>query len=106
MLDVAVQFQVQCQVRVVFYFVGGLVDFDLSASDDMYSQESLEPLQKAGFDFQRHEEFGILPNDFAELMITSGLVLLPETKWISFHRFVACLVVSSHERFDADEPFG
>ena len=53
----------------------------------MFAPESVEQLQKAGFDFQRHEEFGILPNDFAELMITSGLVLSHDTKWISFHRY-------------------
>jgi len=85
------QFNFKFSVKCVFsptLLVASLV-LIFSASDDMYSQESLEPLQKAGFDFQRHEEFGILPNDFAELMITSGLVLMPETKWISFHRFVA-----------------
>lgn len=58
------------------------------SSNDMYAPESIELLQKSGIDFQRHEEIGILPNDFAELMITSGLVLAPETKWISFHRWV------------------
>lgn len=52
----------------------------------MYAPESVELLQKSGIDFGRHEEYGISPNDFAELMITSGLVLSPETKWISFHR--------------------
>jgi CCR4-NOT transcription complex subunit 7/8 len=56
----------------------------------MFAPESVELLQKSGIDFQRHEEIGILPNDFAELMITSGLVLTDETRWISFHRFVAC----------------
>jgi hypothetical protein len=61
-------------------------------SDDMYSPESIELLQKSGIDFQRHEEIGILPNDFAELMITSGMVLAPETKWISFHRYVFNLI--------------
>jgi CCR4-NOT transcription complex subunit 7/8 len=54
----------------------------------MYPPDSVEQLQKAGIEFQKHEEYGILPNDFAELMITSGLVLAPETKWISFHRWV------------------
>ena len=52
----------------------------------MYAPESIELLQKSGIDLQRHEEMGIQPNDFAELMITSGLVLLEEPKWISFHR--------------------
>ncbi|KAH9487298.1 Poly(A) ribonuclease pop2 [Psilocybe cubensis] len=52
--------------------------------DDMFTPDSVEQLQKAGIDFGRHEEFGILPNDFAELMITSGMVLSHDTKWISF----------------------
>jgi CCR4-NOT transcription complex subunit 7/8 len=54
----------------------------------MYSPDSIELLQKSGIDLQRHEEMGIEPNDFAELMITSGLVLVEDTKWISFHRCV------------------
>ncbi|KAH8825183.1 ribonuclease H-like domain-containing protein [Flagelloscypha sp. PMI_526] len=33
----------------------------------------------------RHEEFGIHPNDFAEFMITSGLVLSKDVKYISYH---------------------
>ncbi|KAI0322419.1 ribonuclease H-like domain-containing protein [Amylostereum chailletii] len=60
-------------------------NFHFSINEDMYAPESIELLQKSGIDFQRHEEIGILPNDFAELMITSGLVLTDETKWISFH---------------------
>ncbi|KIK97075.1 hypothetical protein PAXRUDRAFT_825323 [Paxillus rubicundulus Ve08.2h10] len=60
-------------------------NFKFSISEDMYAPESIELLQKSGIDFQRHEEMGISPNDFAELFITSGLVLLPEAKWISFH---------------------
>lgn len=68
---------------VLSYFIDG------TFSDDMYAPDSLELLQKSGIDFQRHEEFGILPNDFAELLITSGLVLSDVTKWISFHRYVS-----------------
>lgn len=60
-------------------------NFRFSVNDDMYAPDSIELLQKSGIDFQRHEEFGILPNDFAELLITSGLVLSDTTKWISFH---------------------
>ena len=57
-------------------------------SDDMYAPESIDLLQKSGINLQQHEELGIDPHDFAELMITSGLVLADETKWISFHRYV------------------
>ncbi|KAG5716644.1 CCR4-NOT transcription complex subunit 7 [Termitomyces sp. T112] len=60
-------------------------NFKFNLNEEMYAPESIELLQKSGFDFQRHEEIGIMPNDFAELMITSGMVLSPETKWISFH---------------------
>ncbi|TRM60482.1 ribonuclease H-like domain-containing protein [Schizophyllum amplum] len=60
-------------------------NFRFSINEDMYSPDSIELLRKSGIDFQRHEEQGINPNDFAELMITSGLVLSPDTTWISFH---------------------
>ncbi|KAH9851538.1 CAF1-domain-containing protein [Lenzites betulinus] len=60
-------------------------NFRFSASEDMFAPESIDLLQKSGIELQRHEEMGIEPNDFAELMITSGLVLSPDTKWISFH---------------------
>jgi CCR4-NOT transcription complex subunit 7/8 len=60
-------------------------NFHFSINEDMFAPESVELLQKSGIDFQRHEEIGILPNDFSELMITSGLVLTDETRWISFH---------------------
>ena len=72
-------------VSFLFFFFHGF-------SEDMYPPDSVEQLQKAGIEFQKHEEYGILPNDFAELMITSGLVLAPETKWISFHRWVVVLL--------------
>jgi len=65
----------------------------------MYAPESIDLLQKSGIDFQRHEEIGILPNDFAELMITSGLVLTPDTKWISFHRYVSYIYGDFHAVF-------
>ncbi|KAI0032555.1 CAF1-domain-containing protein [Vararia minispora EC-137] len=60
-------------------------NFHFSINEDMFAPESIELLQKSGIDFQRHEEFGIMPNDFAELVITSGLVLTEDTTWISFH---------------------
>lgn len=63
-------------------------------SEDMYAPESIDLLQKSGIDLQQHEEMGIEPNDFAELMITSGLVLLEDTKWISFHRCAFLLFFS------------
>ena len=55
-------------------------------SDDMFAQESIELLTKAGINFKKHEEQGIETHQFGELLISSGLVLLDDVKWISFHR--------------------
>jgi CCR4-NOT transcription complex subunit 7/8 len=61
----------------------------MDGSDDMFVPDHLDNIQKSSnIDLQRHEELGILPQDFAEMMITSGLVLTEEPKWISFHRYV------------------
>jgi CCR4-NOT transcription complex subunit 7/8 len=51
----------------------------------MYAPDSIELLQASGLNFKRHEEQGIDPEYFGELLISSGLVLLEDVKWISFH---------------------
>lgn len=60
-------------------------NFKFSLTDDMFAPDSIDLLQKSGLDFQRHEEMGIDPDEFAALLITSGLVLTDEAKWIGFH---------------------
>lgn len=55
-------------------------------SEDMYAQESIDLLRKSGIQFEKLESDGILPNDFAELLTTSGVVLMDDIKWLSFHR--------------------
>lgn len=52
----------------------------------MYAQDSIELLTKSGIDFQKHDEYGIDVEQFGELLISSGFVLLDDVKWISFHR--------------------
>ena len=64
-------------------------NFQFDLSEDMFSPDSIELLRESGINFQRHLTDGIQPNDFAELLITSGLVLTDEIRWISFHRQVA-----------------
>jgi CCR4-NOT transcription complex subunit 7/8 len=51
----------------------------------MYAQDSIDLLSKSGIDFKKHEEQGIDVDMFAELLMTSGMVLSSEVKWISFH---------------------
>lgn len=62
----------------------------------MYSQDSIDLLQNSGLQFKKHEEEGIDTLYFAELLMTSGLVLCENVKWLSFHRSVAVVVVLSH----------
>lgn len=55
----------------------------------MYAPESIDLLTKSGINFAKHEEQGIDVESFGELLISSGLVLLDDVKWISFHRCVS-----------------
>lgn len=80
------EFNFHFSIQCVGYNSSYIFNTEKKSSQDMYAPESIELLQKSGIDFQRHEEMGIMPNDFAELMITSGLVLSDDTKWVSFHR--------------------
>lgn len=60
-------------------------NFKFNLELDMYAQDSIDLLKDAGIDFERHETNGIDVQYFGEVMITSGLVLVEEVKWISFH---------------------
>ena len=52
----------------------------------MYAQDSIDLLTNSGIQFKKHEEEGINVLDFAELLMTSGVVLSDVVKWLSFHR--------------------
>lgn len=60
-------------------------NFQFSMSDDMYNQQSIDFLTHAGLDLDLHEKNGIEPQDFGAMLISSGLVLLEDVRWISFH---------------------
>ena len=60
-------------------------NFRFSLENDMYAQESTSMLAKAGIDFSMHEKNGIDPFDFGALLMSSGLVLLDDVHWVSFH---------------------
>ena len=53
---------------------------------DRFSKKSIDMLEEAGLDFERHKRDGIQPADFAELFISSGYVLNDNVSWLSFHR--------------------
>ena len=57
----------------------------------MYAKESIDLLTECGIQFKKHEDEGIDVVQFAELLMTSGVILSNSVKWISFHRCVcAC----------------
>lgn len=81
-------------------------NFRFDAAEDMCAPDSLELLNKAGIDFERHKHFGIGHEHFGELLITSGLALFEDVRWISFHsgydfgyllKLVTCQPLPAHE---------
>jgi len=60
-------------------------NFKFNLSEDMYAQESIDLLRRSGIDFKRHEKYGIEAGNFGELLMTSGIVLCDNIRWVSFH---------------------
>lgn len=92
------------------YCIPGILMFKCSSSsslsfsrEDMYSQDSIDLLQNSGLQFKKHEEEGIDTLYFAELLMTSGLVLCENVKWLSFHRCVG--LEASHAHKQTNNPF-
>lgn len=61
-------------------------NFQFNLNDDMFAPDSIDLLQNSGIQFQKHSTDGIDPFDFAELLIGSGLILMKNVYWLSFHR--------------------
>lgn len=62
----------------------------------MYAQDSIELLTTSGIQFKKHEDEGIETLYFAELLMTSGVVLCDGVKWLSFHRYSAACYALTH----------
>lgn len=60
-------------------------NFKFNLTEDMYAEDSVDLLQNSGINFDKHQSEGIDPSKFAENLISSGLVLCPEVRWLSFH---------------------
>jgi len=60
-------------------------NFQFDLDSDMYAEDSIELLKQSGIDFERHASEGVDVQRFGELIMMSGLVLVDEVKWISFH---------------------
>lgn len=58
-------------------------EFDLES--DIYATDSIELLRQSGIDFVKNNEFGIDSKRFAELLMSSGIVLNENVHWVTFH---------------------
>jgi CCR4-NOT transcription complex subunit 7/8 len=59
--------------------------FQFSLADDMSAPDSIELLTRAGIDFDQNLNHGIDCQYFGEVLMTSGIVLNEQVRWISFH---------------------
>jgi CCR4-NOT transcription complex subunit 7/8 len=60
-------------------------NFQYNLNEDMFAQDSIDLLTNSGIQFKKHEDEGIDPYYFAELLMTSGIVLSENVRWLSFH---------------------
>lgn len=60
-------------------------NFRFSLTEDVYAQDSIELLRHGGINFDYFANYGIEVTHFAELLISSGLVLNPDVRWLAFH---------------------
>lgn len=60
-------------------------NFKFNLDQDMYAEDSVSLLTNSGIKFDIHEADGIDPDEFAEILYTSGVVLMENVRWVSFH---------------------
>ena len=60
----------------------GWIDDD---RNDTHAQDSIDLLTNAGIDFEKNASMGIDPAEFGAIFMMSGLVLMNNVTWISFH---------------------
>ena len=60
-------------------------NFKFSLGEDLYAEESIDLLKQSGIRFDQHSIEGIEPSEFAEMLLTSGLVLMDNVTWLTFH---------------------
>ena len=75
-------------INVVIFYKRKLyvIKFPIHNREDMYAQDSIDLLANSGIQFKKHEEEGVDVGHFAELLMTSGVILNDKVRWITFHR--------------------
>lgn len=60
-------------------------NFRFSLTEDLYAEDSIDLLMNSGIQFHMHSTEGIEPSAFAEMLLVSGLVLMDNITWLTFH---------------------
>merc|ERR1711962_51143 len=61
------------------------LNFKFSLTEDLYAEKSIDLLMNSGIQFDQHRSEGVEPSDFAEMLLSSGLVLMDNVTWLTFH---------------------
>jgi CCR4-NOT transcription complex subunit 7/8 len=85
-------------------------NFHFDLSSDLFASDSIAFLQQNGVDFAQHQSKGIDVSLFAEMLMSSGVVLNDQVKWLAFQgkydfaylvKLLSCeLLPSRHEQFN------
>ena len=81
-------------------------NFKFDIEKDKYSEESLNLLINSGINFDKLKKNGIEHEVFAQSLMSSGLVLNPKIKWVSFHGsydFAYLLKLVTKEKLPSNE---
>ncbi|KAL6012121.1 ccr4 associated factor [Asimina triloba] len=58
---------------------------EFNPADDVFANDSIELLRQSGIDFKKNSERGVDASRFAELLMSSGIVLNDSVHWVTFH---------------------
>ncbi|MQL84293.1 hypothetical protein Taro_016791 [Colocasia esculenta] len=58
---------------------------EFNPQEDVFATDSIELLRQSGFDFKKNTEKGVDAMHFAELLMSSGIVLNDSVHWVTFH---------------------
>ncbi|KAL3844003.1 hypothetical protein ACJIZ3_001406 [Penstemon smallii] len=58
---------------------------EFNMTEDIFANDSIELLRQSGIDFKKNNEMGIDARRFAELLMSSGVVMNDCVTWVTFH---------------------
>ncbi|XP_044495401.1 probable CCR4-associated factor 1 homolog 6 [Mangifera indica] len=58
---------------------------EFNINEDVFANDSIELLKQSGIDFNKNNEKGVDAMRFGELLMSSGIVLNDNVRWVTFH---------------------